>query len=1084
MTDHPSDDLLREYKAGRLDAMSADDVERHLEACDACGDRFDVLTVDADALLKVMRERQSVAPRDDLSGQGAGAIMMAGMTAGSTLGPYEIHGELGAGGMGVVYLARDRKLNRDVALKLILPERRWLVEDRERFQREAEAAAHLQHANIVQIFDSGEIDGVLYCAFEYVPGGSLRDRLQQGPMSTAETARTIATIAEAVQYAHEHRIVHRDLKPENILLTANGTPKIADFGLARRLDTDSSLTVQGVAPGTPAYMAPEQLDGSQRAGVYASDIYALGAILYECLAGQPVFNGSVMEILDQVRQKDPTFPSRHRPDVSRDLEAVCLKCLQKMPRHRYRQAAEVAHEMQRVLAGLPVQSRRPPWTERLVRTVRRNPVTSALAGLFLVTLSVALVGATWYSLELRQRERETAAALRLVTRNAYTLHLQNATQLASSDPLRAIAILDDEEKCPRELRDFTWRWLRQACRRRVAHWKVDAEVRVAETSRSNDSLAIGDDRGRLWLVATEDDALGQPIKTPHASITDVTFSSGSDQLLTIGRRYNLQDDRDAKFDLCWWSVAERRVIQQVAVPSLPYEAAFWDDDTVVTCHADGQVRFWQLVEDAIVPREVIDTRTGQADVAIYCMDVQRDAGRLAVGRQDGKVQVWSRSAGATIGEIWQLVGEGQDDLGVVSDVAFHPQNPDLIASTGSHRVTLWKCDHATKGGSVEDLVGSYLAGEFGDRASSLSFSADGSRLAAASYDGTLRLWNVDSGQVTFQLSSRGDSPITSVELDGERRIVFGRADGTVERWRTIESLEPAVWQRLEGQSIGHVQVCQVSDTVIAGDVAGQLSVWDRASGRSLFQWKDTNAAADDYVEVTYLDVSPLGQIAWETNGQIYFRDSVQPFSPSVRALIRRYIEALAIGSHGLVLTGASGTQMVDVKTGEPIWDLEFEGDWAAISRDAPRLVLASSSNGSNGSRLWIGSPNGSCETELTGPAQIACLDLSADGTKLVVGTRDGRMIVYDLETGTQSTIDLEVRREITSVAFSTNGGTLVSATRNGQLCCWDVSMMHRIVQQSAVNTEDLVVRSMTFGSDDHALYCACSDGTVRILAAP
>ena len=242
---------------------------------------------------------------------------------------YEVREVLGRGGMGVVYRAWDRRLNRPVALKMLLAGAYARPEELERFRREAEAEAGLRHPNIVQVYDVGDLDGRPYFTMEFVEGGSLAQRLAGTPLPAGEAAALLATLAEAVQAAHDGGIVHRDLKPANVLLTADGTPKVTDFGLARRLDGGAGLTQSGAALGTPSYMAPEQARGRTDAVGPAADVYALGAILYETLTGRPPFRAeTAAETLRQVIEDEPVPPSRSNAEVPRDLETICLKCLQ------------------------------------------------------------------------------------------------------------------------------------------------------------------------------------------------------------------------------------------------------------------------------------------------------------------------------------------------------------------------------------------------------------------------------------------------------------------------------------------------------------------------------------------------------------------------------------------------------------------------------------------------------------------------------------------------------------------------------------------------------------------------------------
>jgi hypothetical protein len=280
---------------------------------------------------------------------------------------YEILGPLGSGGMGIVYHARQVPLDRPVALKMILAGAHAGRHQLARFRFEAEAIARLQHPHIVQVFEAGERDGWPYLAMEYVDGGSLAQKLNGTPLPPHQGAQLVESLARAVSYAHQRGIIHCDLKPANVLLTEDGTPKITDFGLARRLDGEAGLTQSGSIRGTPSYMAPEQAEGRAKDIGPATDVYALGAVLYELLTGRPPFRAAtVLETLDQVRSRPPLSPRCLQPRLPRHLEVICLTCLQKDPRQRYPSAGALAEDLRRFRGGEPIQARRGAF-ERLAQ---------------------------------------------------------------------------------------------------------------------------------------------------------------------------------------------------------------------------------------------------------------------------------------------------------------------------------------------------------------------------------------------------------------------------------------------------------------------------------------------------------------------------------------------------------------------------------------------------------------------------------------------------------------------------------------------------------------------------------------------
>jgi serine/threonine protein kinase len=327
----------------------------------------------------VPRGDMDVYTRPTLAPEGAAAAPAPGTPNAvpgvpRVFGDYEILGEIARGGMGVVYRARQVQLDRVIALKMILAGRLAGDDDLQRFRTEAEAAARLQHPNIVQIYDVGELEGQHYYSMEFIEGQTLAQRLGSGPLPGRVGARYVRQVARAVHCAHRHGILHRDLKPSNILIDAQDEPKVTDFGLAKRLGgTDSGQTRTGAVLGTPSYMAPEQASGKTREIGPGCDVYALGAVLYELLTGRPPFKAETpLDTAMQVVENEPVPPRLLNPNVDGDLETITLKCLEKDPRRRYGSAEDLAEDLQRYLNGESIHARSFNILDRLTRTLERS----------------------------------------------------------------------------------------------------------------------------------------------------------------------------------------------------------------------------------------------------------------------------------------------------------------------------------------------------------------------------------------------------------------------------------------------------------------------------------------------------------------------------------------------------------------------------------------------------------------------------------------------------------------------------------------------------------------------------------------
>jgi WD40 repeat protein/tRNA A-37 threonylcarbamoyl transferase component Bud32 len=757
-------------------------------------------------------------------------------------GDYELLQEIARGGMGVVYKARQLTLHRIVALKMILAGQLASKMEVERFYSEARAAGELQHPNIVAIHEVGQHNGQHFFSMDYVDGPSLADKVVNGTWPPREAARLMRQIAKAVHYAHTRGIVHRDLKPRNVLLTAEGQPRITDFGLAKRLHGTSDLTASGQIMGTPSFMSPEQAQGKVRGVGPPSDVYSLGAILYCLLTGRPPFSGrDAIAVLTRVITQDPTPPKQLNPELDKDLETITLKCLRKDPQLRYSSAKELADDLNRFLKGEPIQARPVRRSEKLWRWCRRKPLLASLIAavgllvvLLLVTASVAW--ALW----------PRVLARRLPEQAIYADHIRDAQR--ALDRNNVAAANRSLDACRPELRGWEFHYLAGMTKKLSPNVVGEQQTLSLETAR----LPAGDDPSRKKPIA------------PVHPVTSVAFSPDGERIAGANsagilkvwdarsgqERMELRDLASAAFSpdgkriagvaggkpTVWDLATERQAVQLEWPTRIMAERpnAVWDaenQDWVMPPFVPPPSPFqpapfrnapFRAAPAHSTPVQPPDAfRSGNWN----CIGYSPDGKRIAMGSWDKSIKVWDAGSGKqTLTLMWH--GDA------VQCIAFSPDSKRIVSGSSDRTLKLWDVASDARGlaldpgsaiRSVRGRERLTLRGHEG-AVCAVSFSPDGGRIVSASADGTLKVWDAGTGHETLTIEGHLDQ-ISSVAFspDGSR-IASGSADGELRLWDT-ETGRGMLALTTDAGGIRAVAFSRDGTRIVSGSSNGTIRIW-------------------------------------------------------------------------------------------------------------------------------------------------------------------------------------------------------------------------------------------------------------------
>jgi serine/threonine-protein kinase len=743
---------------------------------------------------------------------------------------YEVLEALGRGGMAVVYKARQPALNRLVALKMVRRADLGNDELLARFRTEAEVVASLHHPQIVQVYDYGEHEGVPYLALELILGGTLGERLDGAPWNPRRAAALIEQVSRAVHYAHERGVVHRDLKPNNLLVCGDAEPlevKIADFGLAKVFRDDCHGDTQtGALLGTPNYMAPEQAYGQASAVGPATDVYALGAILYELLSGQPPYRGgTAIEALQQLLLADPVSLHRLAPQVPRDLATICSRCLERAPERRYRSALELADDLRRYLGDRPIHARPSGYWERGWRWCRRNPALAASLGsvaALLVTVSAVLA---WYSgrlsqqltitrrAELAERHAHNESQLRLWDAYLSEISARNSSRrlgqrFEALDTIRRakelLGTIGTSEDRLLKLRGALITSLSLPDFRRAAKICDHPGVYTAAVALDKDRIAFNVSDRELVVRRLSDGAV--------LAKTNIDLPAANIFLSADGKYVGISDERSTKV----WKITPTGLVPAWQNSAMGTIRITPDGAHAIVCHANRELQLIQMADGALV-------RTlGQAAALYDCAFHATSRCAAICSPQEVRIVNWDT------GEL-VAAWPGKD----VVRIAWHPSGKQLA----TWNVSEIKILEIGTGKSIVEMP-------HGGYPQQMRFSADGSKLISCSlWDSRLLLWDVGTGQRELEIF--GFANLTAdIAPDGQLTLL--RIDGSsIERWELADGSECRTFPRAWFPAIGGWGALSISPDsrllVLSGDKG--IELWDLQERRRVAVREDSLCAA-------------------------------------------------------------------------------------------------------------------------------------------------------------------------------------------------------------------------------------------------
>jgi WD40 repeat protein len=916
---------------------------------------------------------------------------------------YQILGELGRGGMGVVYKARQLSPGRMVAVKMILAGKQAGPVERARFRTEIEAVGRLQHPNIVQIYEVGEYEEQPYFSMEFVERRTLASRIACRPQPPREAARVVEVLARAMHAVHQQGLIHRDLKPDNVLLRWDDepppadaepgappvppgldrcTPKITDFGLARRLHEATGPTRTGRAIGTPNYMAPEQALGRRELLGPATDVYALGAILYECLTGHPPFEAaSAWDIVHLVTSAEPKTPRSLQPQVPRDLETICLKCLEKNPKKRYASALELAEDLRRFLAGEPIRARRVGRLERAVKWARRHPAAAALV--LVSSLAVLALTAGGLVAHARVRQALHAAERSAEERRQCLVRLQvaeGARALEDDDWFTALVWftealrLDEAAGVSGEMHRIRIGAVLRQCPRLVQVWFHDGPVTQAQFSPAGDRVLTTSEDGtaRVW-ESPNWDRVG-PLLNHRAPIRHGCFSPDGNRIVTAG------GDGLAKT----WEVAAGDEPTRILRHGAPLTCACFHPDgrSVLTAGEDGAARLWDAATG-----EPLEGPWRHDKGPIHWAAFSPDGRRVVTAGEDGTARLWSTDGGQPTPAVLR-------HRGPVLHAAFSPDGQRLATASADATARLWNAPS-----------GKPLGDESLDHAAAVvhvAFSRDGRRLATASADRTAYVWDLATGDPWTPPLRQGSVSNSAEFSPDDAWVVTASGDNSARVWNA-DTGEPATPLLNQSGTVHKATFCPnpAVPFVVTAGLDGTARLWDVTPGRSFPTGgkKDLARAAG---------ATPAGRWTSRDGRRVVVAEKDH------RAQVRDAQTGAAIGAplqHGSTIT------------------------YAAFSADDGRLVTGSDDNTA---RIWDVETGELLTPPLKHRGTVCFAAFSPDG-RMVLTASDARMArVWDAALGEPLTPPVPFAGRVQDLSFNAAGDQVRVPGEGRSVWTWDL----------------------------------------------